>query len=126
MGIFFESNIPFILNDVKLKSWNKCSCVDSLVSLTNVSDANCNLPCYGNTLYNLELCGGLDFYSVFSTGKSFFLKKIKPSFMWGLYFYTIRISIDNKYNNNIINNNNYNHYFNHNNSNNSNDFTFKK
>lgn len=51
-----------------------CSCGDSLVSYTNVSDAYCNLPCSGNSLYNLEYCGGLTYYSAFSTGRICYFK----------------------------------------------------
>ena len=36
-----------------------------------MSDKNCNLPCYGNTLHNIEYCGGLNgYYSVYLTGTS--------------------------------------------------------
>ena len=37
---------------------------------TNVSDANCNMPCYGNTLDYIEFCGGEYYASVFPTGKN--------------------------------------------------------
>ena len=47
-----------------------CSCGDSIAVYNNVSDTTCNLPCYGNSLYNLEYCGGLGYESVYLTGKN--------------------------------------------------------
>ena len=54
-----------------------CSCGNSMASYNNVSDLTCNLPCYGNTLYNIEYCGGLSYYSVYFTGRDLSLAKLK-------------------------------------------------
>ena len=58
-------------------SWQVCSCGDSIASYNNVSDTNCNLPCYGNTLYNIEYCGGISYYSVYSTGRNLSKAKLE-------------------------------------------------